>query len=78
MKERLCESCDEPIPAGRLRIMPSAKACVPCIQGGFVPDVFTYKSKLETDSSGNFHVEVVQNEHEWACHTRDKEEERKK
>jgi len=78
MIERLCESCDEPIPAKRLALMPHTRACVPCIEEGFVPDVFTYKSKLEADSSGNFHVELIQDAHEWDCHKRDKAEEMKK
>lgn len=78
MKERLCESCDEPISQKRLAIVPHATACVPCINEGYVSDVFTYRSKFEADDSGNIHVEIVQDKHEWECHERDQEIERSK
>ena len=71
-----CESCDEPINPKRLAIMPHARACVSCINEGFVPDVFMYKSKFELDELGNVHVELVLDEHEWECIIRDKETER--
>jgi hypothetical protein len=77
MKERLCESCDEPINPKRLAAIPTATACVQCIEEGFVPDVFTYKSKFEADSMGNIHVEIIHDEHEWTCIERDREEDGK-
>jgi len=76
MSKRLCKSCDEPINPRRLAVIPHAIACVACINDGFVPDVFTYRSTLEQDSAGNIHVEIVQNEHEWEHIQRDKELER--
>lgn len=76
MNERFCEFCDEQISPRRLAVMPNAVTCVECVSAGFVPDVFMYRSKLEQDSMGNIHVEIVHDEHEWECIQRNNETER--
>lgn len=65
MSEKLCVACDEPIPKGRLKAVPGAQACVPCIEAGLVDDVFKYKSATSQDEMGNFYVNVITEKRDW-------------
>jgi hypothetical protein len=41
--DRLCEECDQPIPQKRLRAVPTATLCVPCLEAqGDVPKIKRY------------------------------------
>lgn len=42
-RERLCEECEEPIPLGRIELIPNVRFCVECQH--LVGDVFQYKMK---------------------------------
>lgn len=45
---RLCEQCEEPIPARRLQAKPDAKLCVPCLQkNGDEPKVRRFDEYLD-------------------------------
>lgn len=55
---RLCQECEEPIPTARLKAMPSARLCVPCLEkAGDVPIIRRYdEAGVDGDTAQTYYV----------------------
>jgi hypothetical protein len=46
---RVCEECEESIPPARLKAVPNARMCVPCLEGlGDVPRIKKFEEHSES------------------------------